>query len=173
MITLPEPIDYCASLPSPCSGNGVCTNQNQNFLCTCDLMWGGKRCNEGLACQVTGPYHACIHMLYYNFSLGYEEFIPANITQDPELSDFPELLSDVSLTCGVKGAPEPNITWHKNGVLLPGERSSTLNITEVEPRDRGSYKCNATNFDPSSNKPHNAVSDFAIININGTIKISY
>jgi hypothetical protein len=55
----------------------------------------------------------------------------------------------VSLRCGAFGIPEPNITWYKDGVELPGERSRTLVIKEVQLSDRGRYQCIATNFNPN------------------------
>ena len=43
------------------------------------------------------------------------------------------------------GVPPPEYTWFKDGVLIPGETQPLLYIPEVQPNDRGSYKCKATN----------------------------
>lgn len=79
----------------------------------------------------------------------------------------------MELTCEAEGIPEPNITWYKDGKLLPREISNSLIITEVELTDRGSYRCHATNFDPyqpiSTAETFTDISEEAIININGMI----
>ena len=102
------------------------------------------------------------------------EFEPPTITEQPDLDSFPELSRRVTLTCGVFGIPEPNITWFKDGVVLEGERSNNLVIVEVELVDRGRYKCNAENFDP--NKDRSATfsdeSSEAVVNIKGIIIIA-
>ena len=89
--------------------------------------------------------------------------------QQPKLPTFPNLNSRVNLTCGAVGQPEPNITWYKDGIELPGERSKILVIQEVQLGDRGRYHCNATNFDPNNDLMpffHDG-SEEAVINIKG------
>ena len=96
------------------------------------------------------------------------------IREQPELpSGFPELNRRVSLTCDAEGIPQPNITWFKDGVLLPGEMSRILVIQEVELSDRGRYSCKGVNFDP--NKPRTddnifeEASEEIVINIKGML----
>lgn len=58
------------------------------------------------------------------------------------------------LTCTVKGDPEPQITWTKNGKTLSSSEIMslkyknglcTLTINEVFPEDEGEFVCTATN----------------------------
>ncbi|KAL1129846.1 hypothetical protein AAG570_012790 [Ranatra chinensis] len=60
----------------------------------------------------------------------------------------------LSLMCSVKGDPEPQITWLKNGQLLSSSDvidlkyrngTATLKINEVYPEDEGTYTCKASN----------------------------
>lgn len=97
------------------------------------------------------------------------EFTIVTIEEQPEPSSFPTFFSRVTLTCGAEGIPEPNITWYKDDVLLPGENSKTLVILEVQLSDRGRYHCNATNFDPNkqTDNKFEDVSIEAVINIQG------
>lgn len=74
------------------------------------------------------------------------DFEEARIEEQPMLPCFPSLNSRVTLTCGAVGVPDPNITWYKDNDLLPEERSRTLVIQEVQLSDRGTYRCQATNF---------------------------
>lgn len=102
------------------------------------------------------------------------EFVKPSIKEQPNLEEFPELLVRVELVCGAEGVPQPNITWYKDGVILPGEMSRTLIITEVDLSDRGLYRCSGTNFDPNSppspeNRFTEASSD-AVVNIKGIIR---
>ena len=63
------------------------------------------------------------------------------IKKQPQL---PSLSQQVSLSCGAMG----NITWFKDGVLIPGARSREFVIMEVEVSDRGRYSCKI-NIDPN------------------------
>lgn len=58
------------------------------------------------------------------------------------------------LQCTVKGDPEPQVTWSKNGVKISSSDIidlkyksgvATLKINEVFPEDEGEYTCTATN----------------------------
>jgi len=60
----------------------------------------------------------------------------------------------LNLNCSVKGDPEPNITWSKNGELLSSSDildlkyrngKAILSINEVYPEDEGTYTCKAQN----------------------------
>ncbi|XP_055385446.1 twitchin isoform X34 [Condylostylus longicornis] len=70
--------------------------------------------------------------------------------QDVTILDGEQLL----LSCIVKGDPEPQITWHKNGKAISSSEVvdlkykngiATLTIHEVFPEDEGVYTCTATN----------------------------
>ena len=51
-----------------------------------------------------------------------------------------------NLTCKiVRGLPEPQVTWLKNGKPLPKEMKTTLLLTDVTDEDEGSYACRAEN----------------------------
>ena len=50
-----------------------------------------------------------------------------------------------NLTCFAMGHPIPQYIWFKDGVLIPGETQPFLFFPNVQPNDRGSYKCKATN----------------------------
>ncbi|KRF85408.1 twitchin isoform X27 [Drosophila virilis] len=69
---------------------------------------------------------------------------------DLTISDGEQLL----LTCHVKGDPEPQITWSKNGKSISSSEImdlkykngiATLTIHEVFPEDEGVFSCTATN----------------------------
>lgn len=70
--------------------------------------------------------------------------------KDITISDGEPLL----LTCNVKGDPEPQITWAKNGKAIFSSEImdlkykngvATLSIKEVFPEDEGVFTCTATN----------------------------
>ena len=101
-------------------------------------------------------------------SLERKNFEEVYITADPKLESFPELLMSVNLTCEAEGDPEPNITWFKDGVLLPEENRQMLTIREISLTDRGFYHCNASNFDPNDPETTASVqSNETVINIKG------
>ena len=87
--------------------------------------------------------------------------------EQPELLTSPTLNSRVSLTCGAVGVPDPQITWFKDGFLLPGERSRNLVIQEMQLSDRGTYNCRASNFDKENLNQVEAVSLDVLMNIAG------
>ena len=87
---------------------------------------------------------------------------------NPNLDEFPTLLTSTRLTCGVSGIPLPNITWLKDGEVLEGERSSVLFIPEVDIENRGLYQCVAVNFNPNDvTETVKKTSEEAVINIKG------
>jgi Immunoglobulin I-set domain len=60
----------------------------------------------------------------------------------------------LTLQCSVKGDPDPQITWSKNGKKISSSEIidlkyksgvATLKINEVFPEDEGEYTCTATN----------------------------
>ena len=51
-----------------------------------------------------------------------------------------------SLTCKIiEGLPEPQLSFFKNGHLLPKEKTSPLLLTNVTDSDEGRYTCKAQN----------------------------
>ena len=97
-----------------------------------------------------------------------DRFIPASIETDPELQEFPSLLSLLRLPCGAVGFPEPSISWYKDGDILPGEADRTLTVQEVDVEDRGRYWCSAENFDPYNPMSiHSDTSEQVVVNIRG------
>ena len=73
-------------------------------------------------------------------------------------------LKDRSISAGsparfdvrVRGKPEPDVKWHKDGAESPSDRHPNMKVvqegdlhsllvTEGTPRDAGEYKCTATN----------------------------
>ncbi len=97
------------------------------------------------------------------------EFDEVIIDKDPEFANFPVLFTTTQIVCEVSGTPQPNITWYKDGKLLPGQQSQILILEEVSLEDRGRYHCDAQNYDP--NKPVIelliATSDDTVLNIKG------
>jgi hypothetical protein len=51
----------------------------------------------------------------------------------------------VTLTVAVDGTPPTLIQWYKNGVVIPGERSTSYLISAFSVSDAGDYVCAATN----------------------------
>ena len=49
------------------------------------------------------------------------------------------------LYCNVTGFPHPTITWAKDGVVAPAERTSWLNFTNMNRDKSGNYTCHANN----------------------------
>lgn len=72
------------------------------------------------------------------------------LLQDQTVGDGEQL----QLSCQVKGDPEPQISWTKNGQVITSsdvidlkykKGTATLTINEVFPEDEGIYVCVATN----------------------------
>ena len=54
--------------------------------------------------------------------------------------------SDVTLEITVSGDPEDiTYVWKKIGVIIPGETSNTLTLTDVSVDDIGQYECIPSN----------------------------
>ncbi len=53
--------------------------------------------------------------------------------------------SAVVITAAASGTPAPSYQWRKDGVVIPGATSSTLNFTQVQLADAGNYALIATN----------------------------
>ena len=50
------------------------------------------------------------------------------------------------LNCQImEGLPEPQLSWYKNDVLLPGKVNTTLLLANVTDTDEGKYTCKAQN----------------------------
>ena len=100
------------------------------------------------------------------------EFDKVKVEEPEESFILPQLFSRTTLTCKAAGIPQPNITWFKDGEVLPGEMSNTLIIQEMDLTNRGHYSCSAANFDPkeafSSDNFFVEASQEVIVNIEGT-----
>ena len=55
------------------------------------------------------------------------------------------LYEALNLTCEAMGNPPPSYQWYQDGEEIPGANLPYLFIPEVNPEDRGSYTCAATN----------------------------
>lgn len=53
--------------------------------------------------------------------------------------------SAVTIVAAASGSPTPAYQWKKGGVVLPGATAATLNLTNVQLADAGSYGLTATN----------------------------
>ena len=56
-----------------------------------------------------------------------------------------QIHTQLNLSCMATGVPPPQYIWFKDGVLISGETKPFLYIPDVQPNDRGSYRCKATN----------------------------
>lgn len=89
--------------------------------------------------------------------------IAPKLTQPP-LDTSASLYSEVSLTCGATGSPQPVIKWFKNGAILfrdTAADSPILIISEMSVADRGFYYCVA------SNSAGSVVSGTVVLNVDG------
>ena len=60
--------------------------------------------------------------------------------------------SDVALTVTASGDPDDiTYVWKKNGVIIPGEASNILTLTDVSGDDIGEYECIPSNSVGSHN----------------------
>ena len=103
------------------------------------------------------------------------KFDPPVIVMEPEVEEFPQLFMTINIVCEVAGTPQPNISWYKDGILLPLQVSQTLLIEEVTLEDRGIYHCAAENFDPNAGRVEifTEVSSDTVLNIKGGGGIVY
>ena len=54
--------------------------------------------------------------------------------------------SDVTLTVTASGDPDDiTYVWKKNGVIIPGQTSNTLTLSDVSGDDIGQYECIPSN----------------------------
>ena len=95
-----------------------------------------------------------------------DHFLFSLLTVPDENDTLPEFIEKLSSTlsikdgeslllkCSVKGVPEPQIEWSKNGEVLHSSDImdlkykngvANLSIGEVFPEDEGEYTCKATN----------------------------
>ena len=62
-----------------------------------------------------------------------------------------EFDAPVRVNCSARGVPQPNITWYKDGVVMPtrtiivgDEVIGELNLERLRPAEQGDYKCVGT-----------------------------
>ena len=98
----------------------------------------------------------------YKFFLPVGVFIiiPPMITQPPS-DTTADLYSQVQLTCGATGNPQPVIHWFKDGERVSTSEADppTLLLEEMALNNRGLYHCEATN---AAGK---VVSDVSVLNV--------
>lgn len=65
------------------------------------------------------------------------------MSQDSEVNEG----TYMTFTCNVmKSRPEPHTySWYKDEKLIPERQQKVWSVQEIQPDDRGSYKCEATN----------------------------
>jgi len=75
--------------------------------------------------------------------------------------------SNVQFSVAVSGTPTPGLQWYRNNVLLPGQTSTTLNLSLVSPGlSSGTYTCVATTGSCTA-----VTSDPALLTVNTLINI--
>ena len=89
------------------------------------------------------------------FYLHFSNFLSSSHAVPPKFIVTPKRLirvknnSAVSLSCLAIGFPKPDITWSRRGASLPQGRTNvingTLNISNFNSEDYGTYQCKATN----------------------------
>ena len=122
---------------SSCQNVGVCINAYQGIFCQC------IGCNTGSKCDIVPSVAVTQKPI---------------ITQNP-VSVTAQLYQDITLSCEAQGCPTPTYSWYKDGVLV--SHLPYVIISGVEPEDRGSYICVA------SNTGGNATSQPAYVTIEG------
>ena len=125
----------------PCQNGGVCI-----------LLESGHRCNcperfEGVNCETLGEHkklgiYGLICLLLLSTVI---EILTAPVIALPPFNSSIPIHTPLNLSCMATGVPPPQYTWFKDGVLIPGETKPFLYIPEVQPNDRGSYRCKAAN----------------------------
>ena len=88
---------------------------------------------------------------YLTFTILYTPLASAYITSSSEDLTADEG-SDVTLEITASGDPEDiTYVWKKNGVIIPGETSNTLTLSDVSVDDIGQYECIPSNSVGSHN----------------------
>ena len=85
------------------------------------------------------------------------------ITQSPQ-SVRAELYDKVNLTCDATSEVPIMYEWIKDGQMLSGHVSNSLIIPEINPEDRGVYRCIASNTNDRK------LSKSALVTIRGIYK---
>ena len=127
----------------PCQNGGVCILLESEYRCNCPENFEGINCEAQGECNKLGIcQNSSISVLL--LSTVNEMLTAPVITLPPSNSSIP-IHTPLNLSCMATGVPPPQYTWFKDGVLISGETKPFLYIPEVQPSDRGSYRCKATN----------------------------
>ena len=133
---------------SVCGSNGMCIDGIDSFSCICDENYFGVPCKtekQGKQYTCTINY-CCMHLLICSVhALNLLEVdYTITITQSPQ-SVRAELYDKVNLTCDATSEVPIMYEWIKDGQMLSGHVSNSLIIPEINPEDRGVYRCIASN----------------------------
>ncbi len=97
--------------------------------------------------------YLCSTMKVLSLLLFHPAFKPTFVKRPlPRLSKA-ALRGNLTIICEPEGAPQPEITWFKNGVALPESsghyrklRNGFLVVSDIQVGDQGTYTCTATNI---------------------------
>ena len=70
---------------------------------------------------------------------------PGELLVDVTPSNILSRGDNVTLTCSARGGPDNVFQWQKNGIDLPGENHTTLQLTDIDATDGGEYTCVVSN----------------------------
>ena len=137
-----------SGLDASSEGEYRCVSNDVNGTIVIDLNVFGKLSNSNMIHQSRCvQLEVCIQILLiyvFNVALAYISSSSGDVTA---IAD-----SNIILDITASGIPE-DITyeWKKNGVIIPGETSSTLTLSDVSVDDIGQYECIPSNSVGSHN----------------------
>ena len=129
----------------PCQNGGECILFESGYRCNCPESF------EGINCEVQGKNNRLLCLAIYMVPLMLclqptviKSLVAPEIALPPSNSSIP-IHTSVNLSCMATGVPPPQYTWFKDGVQVPGQTEAFFFLSEVQPSDRGSYRCKAAN----------------------------
>ena len=131
----------------PCQNGGECILLESGYRCNCPVNFKGINCetqgkNSKLLCKLVNYMVLLILCLQPTVI---ETLAAPKIILPPFNSSIP-IHTALNLSCMARGVPSPEYTWFKDGALIPGETEAFFFLSVVQPCDRGSYRCKATNL---------------------------